>query len=144
MPYAESITQAITTEFPEHAWIMWRFTSRLPEKWWEQLSSAFKADDIVASTAVRLYIEDLAQEWSIQSLHDWYRIPARRIGTTHLDRLRSLGGLSRVLVKLYPYHPWNLARFTSAGKKASQKQAFRSVAGMVPDESRTTVFDLFG
>ena len=59
--YKFSVSHAITTEFPEHAWEPWKFTLT-PKRWWSELGYNLAHGDPVAQTVVQLYIEHVSAQ----------------------------------------------------------------------------------
>jgi len=140
--YGDSSSACVSLEFPEHAWKFWNF-ERLPEGWWSNhLAPLFNYEsasndtntDIVSTTVVRQFMEDLAETYSVSELAEWYRVSLRNLGTTTIARMRHLGGIANVLWKLYPYHLWEFTRFTNTGKRGTQRDVFAALKIGFPDE----------
>jgi len=99
---------------PDHAWRPWTF-HRVPSGWWEDFGAQVRANPN-AEALIRLYMEELAEEFSVKSLDGWLKISAEQLGDTHRRRLHRFGGLLALLKWLHPTHDW--ANLASDKKKA--------------------------
>jgi len=123
--YDLSLTLAIMTEYPEYAWLPWKFNKSLTG-WWRDLQKKFKAGNPIAEAVVRLYMEDLAQQNNVETLDDWYLLSHMQLGGGTWVRISNyLSGLPNILVWLYPHHNWNLHRFATSGKRSIQNHVVK-------------------
>jgi len=96
------------TEFPEHAWIPWKFTPR--SMWWAHLGQLVSYHDEVAKAVVRNYLDNIATELNLGSLNEWQQILHNEtlLPVTERNRLLQLGSLQNLLSTVYPHHSWVL------------------------------------
>jgi len=60
--YSASPSLLIMAEFPEHAWMPWKFSATM-KSWWPNLADNFRKGDPVAEAVMRQFIDtDVAQE----------------------------------------------------------------------------------
>ena len=134
---------AIMTEFPDHAWLPWRF-SKLPARWLDELSSGFQAGAPLALACVRNFVEDLAQKHGVIDVEDWKQVNVEQLAKTDAAYLYKLGGIIKVLQKLYPDIIWN-TKSDAHSKKVTQRllarwfsQIFGEDLPTDPRESKTS------
>src|SRR5690242_1449988 len=65
--YHRSVVKAITLLYPEHDWMPWLFTERVPPNYWKEPIHQKK------------FMEYLARRCTITAPHEWYNITARDI-----------------------------------------------------------------
>lgn len=103
-----SIPALIMRLYPEHHWAPWMFR-KTPRNWWSEFAARFKENDPVVIELLRDYIEHLASRYNITNLKGWYDVGAVQLGWTY-DKLQLLGGLTKVLITVFPHHPWDLRK----------------------------------
>lgn len=84
---------------------IWKF-QKTPSGWWSDLAAKFYAGDQSATALTKLFIADIAEQWQVRSLDDWYSV-VHKIGKGRIYfQLSHFGSLERVLKCLHPNHPW--------------------------------------
>ena len=114
--YGDSPSKALQTIYPEHKWMLWRF-SKKPTGFWKDMFNQ------------KQFFDWLGGELGYKGMDDWYNITKEDIV------LHGGGGLlngyyndspSLALQNIYPHHNWLLSSFKnrSVHQKSSQKQFF--------------------
>jgi len=123
------------SEFPHHDWKLWKFTSTSRNKrYWQELSRRYvSGKDAEAEAEVRDMLDDLAQRHHLKSLEDWNRLSLHRVGDRMYRNFKYLGGLKKVLEKIYPHHSWAHSAIFEA--KGAEQRAIKNVMqGFFPQE----------
>jgi hypothetical protein len=91
----------IQSTYPNHPWLPWRFSNRVPLGFWEQEKNCMD------------FMEWLGKELKFNKMEDWYKITLKNIqenGATGL--VAKYGGSPSKLVQaIYPQHQWILSKF---------------------------------
>lgn len=101
--YNGSHIQAITTNYPEHLWLPWKFQV-VPHNFWENKEN------------VLAFLEHASSELKVSNLEDWYmvsKIQMSKLGGSRV--LARYGGLIGLLKACYPNYPWDTSLFDSRG-----------------------------
>ncbi len=117
--FGDFLPPALVASYPEHHWQTWRFP-RVSKKF-------FKDED-----QVRSLVKWLSEEFRVEDLNDWYRVSAtqvQKLVTT--NGISKQGGLAKLLAKVYPYHDWDLKKFTVP--KASQRMLKLKLQDLFPN-----------
>jgi len=128
--YRGSVAAAIADTYRDHEWKRWKFRST-PQNWWTSLGAKFSAQDPEAVQTVREILADLEAEYNVVELEDWYRVSYKLLAS-NVYRLRALGGLSNVLQRLYPEHPWNWNQPEKHDKRTAQWKISLTVSCLLP------------
>lgn len=116
--------------FPQHNWHPWRFRIS-PIGWWEKIAVKYHNNDPLALQLITTYIQELGEKFKIKNLSDWYRVGESRLGWKR-KHLEPLGGLARVLEKVYPDHPWQAHLFKLQAKRSTQYLIFSMLVDKLP------------
>lgn len=92
-----SLIKALTSVFPSHAWLEWKFRST-PMKWWKDIKNQRKYMQWLGETVVK-----------VKSMEDWYRL--RKAHLVENDGARLIGGYYKnscflLLRSCFPNHEW--------------------------------------
>lgn len=94
--YNNSPSKALLAVYPEHNWMLWRFSS-VPYGFWSKLSVEKKKE----------MAEWLGKKLWIRELDDWYRV-----STSELQKeFGNKKNLADMLVEVYPEHNWDAERW---------------------------------
>eukprot|EP01114_Cavostelium_apophysatum_P021704 TRINITY_DN7644_c0_g1_i1.p1 TRINITY_DN7644_c0_g1~~TRINITY_DN7644_c0_g1_i1.p1 ORF type:complete len:421 (-),score=51.35 TRINITY_DN7644_c0_g1_i1:63-1325(-) len=94
--YAGSPVKALTSVYPDHPWVIWKF-QQVPRKFWTDQANQ------------RTYFDLLAKQLNLKTWEDWYTVKAS-------DIINSGGGailaqynrsLISALTNVYKEYPWN-------------------------------------
>mgnify|MGYP007135783316 CR=1 FL=1 len=91
--------------YPDHHWQPWKFT-RPPQSWWDSVALEYVYNPH-AEAALRLYVEEVADQLGVKSLNDWEKISAKNLDYSQKAHFDKCGGLLVLLQRLYPAHDWN-------------------------------------
>jgi len=128
--FADSPWAMLKALKPTHRWQPWKFT-RIPKSW----KPVEQAPGESISRELREIAEDLATEFDVKQLSDWYRVSRGQIRLTKYRYLiQHLGGLANLLSRVYPDHPWQLAAFSHRSKKALQRQLSGNLTRLYPHD----------
>jgi hypothetical protein len=107
--------EMLTTAFPEHPWIPWKFKKVRPSFW--QTTANQKA-----------YFDWVAGELKIASFSDWYGILPAQVMALHgggLLRSKFDNSLYAALTTVYPDHRWYQWKFPNTHKRFVAPQHLR-------------------
>lgn len=130
--FANSVVLAVATEYPEHPWQPWHF-ARTSNGWAEALYRGLANSDIVATTTVQLFVEDVAQQLGVSQLEDWYRYSLNQLDPKIRHITATLGGLPHLLAIAYPHHTWDFALLNSR-TNATQRRLYLDAKAAFPGE----------
>ena len=68
------------------------------------------------------FVSELSEKLHITQLDDWYRVSKDQlflVGASSV--LQQFGSLGALLKEAYPHHSWDMQKFTSKNKRASQR-----------------------
>jgi hypothetical protein len=106
--YNNSLSSALITIYPQHAWQPWRFT-QVPLGYWNNMENQ------------RAFFEWLRGELHIHSYEDWYHVSAAQVaavkGGKHLISRLYAGSLPTALSRVYPDVKWDMWRFKRLPKR---------------------------
>jgi hypothetical protein len=100
--FHSSISGAVVSAFPEHAWEIHRFK--------EMPSEPLLRLNLLS----RLIKDVLAPRLHISALEDWYRVSRRdvyKVSRRRFKEFESRLSMCNLLVQTYPEHTWELAKF---------------------------------
>jgi hypothetical protein len=75
----ESLFELLTSAYPEHEWLPWKFQQRVPRGFWENASNQRKFADWAAT------------QFKIKEMSDWYNI------TSNVKKRREIFNKNRIL-----------------------------------------------
>ena len=88
---------ALATEFPEHAWKMWRFP-QMPKRWWEQVAFLHYTErSPIAETFLREYVEDVFYSADATNL----LLHGTSGDMVQRNRIEALGGYRKLSMSLF-------------------------------------------
>jgi hypothetical protein len=119
--YCNSPMRALQDVYPKYNWLPWKFN-----KW----KTGFIGEKELSS-----FVGYLTKELKIKDMQDWYRISLNQINKiTPNTVVCKLGGISNMLTKVYPQHPWNFHKFSGIFPiKASQRMLRLCVEEIFPN-----------
>jgi len=101
--YNSSVTNAVTTEFPEHFWELWSFPAS-KKGWWVELSQNYLLNDPVSIATLRQFVEQLIvrtrQAHPILDHDELLKKVEILLHKNHLYRIAHFGTVSSVFKKL--------------------------------------------
>eukprot|EP01114_Cavostelium_apophysatum_P021400 TRINITY_DN7453_c0_g1_i1.p1 TRINITY_DN7453_c0_g1~~TRINITY_DN7453_c0_g1_i1.p1 ORF type:complete len:488 (-),score=137.23 TRINITY_DN7453_c0_g1_i1:47-1510(-) len=98
--YANSISTAVSSVYPEYRWKMWKF-EKAPAGFWDDKRNQ------------REFMDDLASALELNSREDWYRVTVKQVhenGGGGLLEVCYNNSLSRALAEIYPEYKWTFLR----------------------------------
>eukprot|EP01118_Nematostelium_gracile_P006691 TRINITY_DN2154_c0_g1_i1.p1 TRINITY_DN2154_c0_g1~~TRINITY_DN2154_c0_g1_i1.p1 ORF type:complete len:503 (+),score=96.97 TRINITY_DN2154_c0_g1_i1:89-1597(+) len=105
--YHNSPSKMMTSLFPEHKWLLWKFSDRLLPGSWN--SMRLQKD----------FMDYIAKELNIVNMDQWYQVTVEHIcdrgGRGLLYKYH--GSPSRMITTLFPQHPWDLFNFRKTPKQ---------------------------
>jgi hypothetical protein len=110
-----SLQRAVTTLYPEHKWIPWKFNS-VPNRFWDDAQNQ------------KAFLEWLSLEKGITSMEDWYKLNThdfRRAGGGGLLFHKFHDSISELLKHHYPGHLWLEWKFQSVPRSFWASQGNR-------------------
>jgi len=117
--YGHSLSLLLKSAYPQYSWQDWKW-ARSSVGFWDSILSSRSASD----EFVKQFVKQLGDDLLIRNLDDWYRISRDDLkhskGYTRLERF---GGLTGILKRAYPNHPWDFKKMKAPDKKAGQRIA---------------------
>lgn len=116
--YGGSVHRALSSIFPEHKWIPWKFENA-PKNFWKQ------------SKNVKEFLESIKKELNIEKDEDWYQVTQNRlhnVGATTI--LNKFGGICKLLSAIYPEKDWETILTNKNDKR--QKNLCKVVNMLLP------------
>eukprot|EP01122_Echinamoeba_exundans_P003379 TRINITY_DN13490_c0_g1_i1.p1 TRINITY_DN13490_c0_g1~~TRINITY_DN13490_c0_g1_i1.p1 ORF type:complete len:813 (-),score=56.65 TRINITY_DN13490_c0_g1_i1:127-2565(-) len=127
--YANCVSLALADVFRDHEWQSWRW-NRTPPLYWSTVSD----DGTRVNMSALEFIQQAAENMSIKSLSDWYRISKPQLQHAGIMGIVSVyGGLPSLLKRLYPEHRWEASRFVSLNKRSQQRQLVNVLRQIFPN-----------
>jgi hypothetical protein len=99
------MSKALMTLYPEHNWVIWRF-SKVPEGFWDQPENR------------KAFFEWLAKELKVKDMDGWYRVTRTSVARFGGSALMAQNddSLPKTLMAVFPEHEWNIWRFQQTPK----------------------------
>lgn len=116
-----TLSAALQAIYPEHSWDHSRFTHTL-SGYWKSISNQ------------RARMDELAKEFKVTRLDDWYKVPRQQIYSNAPFISRYYSSIFSALRAIYPEHPWNelhYSRLPSGVISKSREQVFEFVNNMM-------------
>lgn len=128
-----SFVKALMVAYPEHEWKIWQF-KRQPLKFWKQLAIRLQTGDKEALKFATNFVKDLEETGGIKTLEDWYGVSiVEKFGSTVHTHVKLMGGLRKILKKVYPNHKWSEKLFLGErSDRARQKTLNTHVYSLLP------------
>lgn len=109
--YGNSLVKMLTTLYPDHEWLEWRFATS-PRRWWNDAAHQ------------RKYFDWAFKQLNLRSMDDWYSVTTALLlekapGAAHLLNDASSNSLSDALKRAYPEHNWLDHQHIQSSKAAS-------------------------
>jgi hypothetical protein len=103
--YGNSLSVALMELFPEHKWVIWRF-SKVPEGFWDKVENR------------RSFFEWLYKELKLKDTDGWYRVTRTSVARYGGSALLAMhqDSLPKTLQAIYPEHTFNIWRFQQTPK----------------------------
>jgi hypothetical protein len=103
----------VTSLFPNHRWMRWRFDNVSTQYWQSILNSSSE----LLQGELQEFIEYKARQLGVQKKEDWYRISRTQIDKVGrmASPIRIFGGLPQLLQRAYPDHVWTTDAFQNGG-----------------------------
>lgn len=118
--------------YPEHGWRPWLF-AKTPMGWWSAVSDWVNNNVPESIEVARLYVEHLAEILDVRTLADWYGVTRDQLNKVAPYSLELFGGISELLPKLYPIHPWEKNLLSSPNKKSIQHLMRKQLKALLPE-----------
>lgn len=119
--FHNSLSQALSTIYPQEKWKNWLF-AKAPKK-------------ALESEEIKEYLDHLATQLNIQVMDDWYHISENEIATIgSITTINKMGGLGKALSTVYPWHHWDLDKFSNR-TKLKQKFLKKRIERLFPGQS---------
>ena len=113
----------LSTVYSEHPWKQWKFSEKLPAKFW------------INTENQRAFMDHVAEKLGIRTLDEWYymsKSALEEIGGEMI--IKSYGGIASLLIACYPEYRWDMLMFERARKAKGQLYVLRLIQEMLPDE----------
>jgi len=120
--FSASPSKVLQSAYPEHEWMLWRFT-KTPFGYWEKVMRD--------SSEQKKIVNWLGAQLSVSCLEDWYRISVAQ--PKQLISIKTGDQMIQLLQGAYPEHRWDFQKLAFRGAaKSSQRSLALAVKQLFP------------